>query len=374
MEDKLSGRVYLDHAATSCVMPHVSEAMGDALRAWANPSSPHAEGRAAQKLLEQSRTAIARSLGWGGEIIFTSGASEALSITIARRRGAGKLFYSAVEHDAVRRPAREINGVEIPVGSDGRVDLDKLAEMIAGSGESPLVAVQHVNSETGVIQPLAEINKAVKSAGGLLLADCAQSAGRLALPEADMIVLSAHKFGGPPGVGALLVRELGLLQPSGGQERGYRAGTENLPGITGMAAALAEGPASAKERAAWLAKMVDLRAWLDERICAAGGTLVCAKSERSPLVASYAMPSVTALAQMMQFDTQGFAVSTGSACSSGSMKPSHVIKALGLSPDISDKLIRVSFGWSTTHTEVEAFADAWQNVADRARQMQQQQQ
>ena len=236
-------RIYLDHAATTPLLPAAREAMAEALGRWHNPSSPHAEGRAAKAALEDARERVAAALGWTGKVIFTSGASEALQIALQRAQ-AGPRYVSAVEHDAVLRAAPDSE--RLPVDNTGTVLLRK-QEASGAAGEAGLLppqehggvfAVQHANNETGVIQPLDRLAETVRERGGLLLADCAQTAGKLPLPQADMIAISAHKFGGPPGVGALLLRDLAMLDAVGGQEQGYRPGTENLPGIIGMVAAL----------------------------------------------------------------------------------------------------------------------------------------
>ena len=224
-------RLYLDHAATTPLLPAARAAMADGLERWANPSSPHAEGRGARAALEDARARIARALDFKGDIIFTSGATEAIDIGL-RRAKAGQRMMSAVEHDAVRRAAGD--AAVLPVSAAGIVE-------VRAACAGALAAIQAVNNETGVIQPLGEFVAAIRSAGGLLLADCAQSAGKMPLPDADFIAISAHKLGGPPGIGALLVRDLATLEASGGQEQGYRGGTENLPAVLGFAAALEAG-------------------------------------------------------------------------------------------------------------------------------------
>ena len=218
------------------------------------------------------------------------------------------------------------------------------------------MAIQHINNETGVIQPLDRIDRD----GVILFADCAQSAGKLPLPEADMIAISAHKFGGPPGIGALLIRDLTLIEPSGGQEQGYRAGTENLPAVLAMAAAL-------ESREDWLSRAAALRARLDDGVEAAGGVIVARDAERLPMIASYRMPGVPARAQLIQFDLQGISVSAGSACSSGSLKTSHVLGAMGWDEAAAAEVVRVSFGPGTGMADVERFLTAWTDMAGRAR-------
>lgn len=347
----LSSRTYLDHAATTPLLPAARAAMIEGLEAWANPSSPHADGRAARAALEDARARIAAALGFDGAIIFTSGASEAIEIVL-RRAKAGPRLISAVEHDAVRRAARD--AAIVPVSDQGVVDVAAIG------GDRPLVAIQAVNNETGVIQPLDAVLEATRRAGGLLLADCAQSAGKIALPDADFVTISAHKLGGPPGVGALLVRDLATIEASGGQEQGYRGGTENLPAILGFAAAL-------DSAVAWMDQAAALRATLEAAVIAGGGVVAGAGAPRLPTIGSYRMPGVAATAQLIRLDLAGFSVSAGSACSSGSLKPSHVLAAMGWDEAGAREVIRVSFGPGTGADDVNRFAASWRSIADGAR-------
>lgn len=336
--------VYLDHAATTPLLPAAREAMLEGFALWANPSSPHKAGRAARAALEEARARVKTALGWQGEVIFTSGASEALALAITRCV-LPLVAVSAVEHEAVLRWAGHVP--RIPVDADGWLV----------KGDIPLgglVAVQQVNNETGVMHSLLGLHGAVRLAGGLLLADCAQSAGKIALPMADMIAISAHKFGGPIGVGALLVRDWAMLKPTGGQERGYRGGTENLPGALAMAAALEAG-------GDWLEEAARLRLMLDEGIVAAGGEVIANDAPRLATIAGYRMPGRSANAQLIRFDGMGIAVSAGSACSSGSLKASPVLTAMGYPH--AGEVIRVSIGRETTQGEIEAFLSAWREVA-----------
>ena len=349
----MSQRIYLDHAATTPLMPEAREALTAALDRWANPSSPHAEGRAARAALEDARLRIKAALGWNGELIFTSGASEAAALAM---RGFETRLVSAVEHESVRRAAGEFG--EIAVDSHGIADLQD-ASLAQGS----LVAVQHCNPETGVLQPLDDIIQTAHEAGAVLLSDCAQSAGKLPLPPADLIIISAHKLGGPPGIGALLVRDFGLLQPTGGQERGYRGGTENLPAILGFAAALEALAADGN----FVDRQSDNRRALEDALEALGAVTVCKESPRSPFIGSYFMPGKSALAQLVQFDAAGISVSAGSACASGSTKPSHVLAALGLAPEFAANVIRVSFGQHTSRDDVMTFISAWTELARQTR-------
>ncbi len=353
-------RIYLDHAATTPVRPEAEEALREGLALWANPSSPHAEGRKARAALEDSRERCRRVLGWEGELIFTSGASESASIALSRAKG-GARFVSQVEHDAVLQAAPDAE--RLPVRADGALDLDELADVLEGQ-HAPVVALQAVNSETGNAQDIPAAAELVRENAGLLLVDAAQSAGKFPLPEeADMVILSAHKFGGPPGIGALLVRDFAMLEPSSGQERGYRRGTENLPGALSMAAAL--------EACAQLYLDPEILAPIAERLAPAvkelGGLRLAERIANPTLyIEALAMPGMSGSAQLMRFDMAGFAVSQGSACSSGSLKQSHVLQAMALEEEIAARTIRVSFGWNTTRAEVDTFVDQWIDMARQA--------
>lgn len=346
-------RLYLDHAATTAVLPAAREAVADACMRWANPSSPHAEGRAARAELEEARARIKSALGWQGELVFTSGATEALEIALKRFAG-DACIVAATEHDAVHRAAPQ--AFFLPVGSDGQVAPDALAGRLGALGaKRPLVAIQQANNETGVLQPLEELARIVRGAGGALLADCAQSAGKIDLPDADLIAISAHKLGGPPGMGVLLLRDFSLIEASGGQEQGYRPGTENLPGAAGLAAALEAGRG-------WVERARDLRAHLDGAIEAAGGEVVARAAPRIATIASYRMPGKAAQAQLVQFDLAGIAVSAGSACSSGTLKASRVLAAMGWDESAASEVIRVSFGPDTSRADIYRFIEAWQRI------------
>lgn len=338
-------RIYLDHAATTPVCEEARAALVSGLERWANPSSPHAEGRRSRAELENARTRLAGALGWDGQVIFTSGATEAIAIALGRSK-ADQVVVSPVEHDAVIRAAPGAG--RLPVDSNG---------MVTGIVPGALHAIQHVNNETGIVQPVRELAAQIHEAGGILFCDCAQSAGKLDLPvAADMIAISAHKFGGPPGIGALLVRDFGLLHVSGGQEQGYRGGTENVPAASAMAAAL-------ERSRAWLVEAARLRAIADAAIRAAGGAVVAEQAARIPTIASYRMPGVSARAQLIRFDMAGIAVSAGAACSSGTLKTSPVLKAMGWDEGAADEVIRVSFGPQTCESDIRAFVAIWQAIA-----------
>jgi cysteine desulfurase len=357
-------RIYLDHAATTPMRPEAVAAVEEGMRRWANPSSPHAEGRAARAALEEARGRIKAALEWDDELIFTSGASEALAIGLGRAKAERRLI-SAVEHEAVFRAAPDAQ--VLPIDGNGEVDRDILSDSLRGGGRA-LVAIQDVNSEIGQHQPLDELAPLVRKAGGLLLADCSQSAGKEALPDADLIVVSAHKLGGPPGIGALLVRDLAMIEAGGGQEFGYRSGTENLPGALGFAAALEWWRADKHHHFPHLDAIENLA----EAIQEAGGTEVLgppgARLVRpSYWIGAFSMPGLKAVAQLIRFDMAGFAVSAGSACASGSLKPSRALAAFGVPAEVAECTIRVSYGWSTTADDIDAFRDAWLRIAEDTR-------
>jgi cysteine desulfurase len=355
----MSTRIYLDHAATTPVLPEARAAMAAAFEQWANPSSPHAEGRAARAVLEEARERVKAALGWRHDVIFTSGASEAVAIAAARAKVAGRAI-GATEHAIVPHemgPDAEV----LPVAGDGLIDLDAVDAALAGS--PALVAIQQVNNETGVIQPIDEIAERVRAAGSLLLADCAQSAGKIALPDADFVAVSAHKLGGPPGIGALLVKDLGTLEPTGGQEKGYRRGTQDAPAAAAFAAAL-----ESRAFADAMPRLAELRRRLDDGVKASGGVVIAEKSPRIANIGAVALPGANQASLLVQFDLAGFAVSAGSACSSGKMKESAVLSAMGVAPEIASSFLRISFGPETSAADVDAFLAEWRRIAERSAQ------
>jgi cysteine desulfurase len=349
-------RIYLDHASTTPILPEAAAAMAEACRTWANPSSPHAEGRAVRAQLEEARARVAKALGWDFMLLFTSGATEAIALVFERAK-AGRFVVSAIEHPAVHRSAPGAR--QIAVHADGTLDLEDLDRALEGV-ERPLVAVQSVNNETGVVHPVAEVHARVKAARGLLLTDCAQSAGKLPIPQADFLVIAAHKLGGPPGIGALLVRDPSTLEAIGGQEGGYRPGTPAIPSIMGFAAAVAADHG-------WYEEAKRLRAKLDDGIRSAGGEVAADAAPRIATIACYRMPGVPGAAQMMQLDLAGIAVTAGSACASGSLKTSPVLTAMGWSEEPAREVIRVSFGASTRESDIDALLHHWRALKDKRR-------
>jgi cysteine desulfurase len=348
-------RTYLDHAATTPLIPAAREAAARGFEAWANPSSPHAEGRAARALLEEARSTIAEVLGWRHDVIFTSGASESVEIAARRARIEGRA-HGATEH-AIVPHAMGTQSRVIPVKPDGLID-EMALDAILDDGPA-LVAIQHVNNETGVIQPIERIVEKVRAAGSLLLVDCAQSAGKLPLPDADFVAACAHKLGGPPGIGVLLVKELSTLEAVGGQEKGYRRGTQDMPSACAFAAALAARPYD-------IERLKALRARLEDAVSQDGGVIIAEGSPRIATIGAMAMPGVSSASLLVQFDLAGIAVSAGSACSSGKMKASDVLAAMNVPAEVAGSFVRVSFGPETNDSDVDRFLNAWRDIRSRA--------
>ena len=364
--------VYLDYNATAPVRPEAAAAVADALAATGNPSSVHRFGRAARKRVEDAREQVAALIGAApGEIVFTGGGTEANALALA---GAGRrrVLVSAIEHDSVLAAAAALDPAapRIPAKRDGTVDLEALDRLLASRGAETIVSVMLANNETGAIQPVAEIAKRARAAGALVHCDAIQAAGKIPVDMralgADLVSLSAHKLGGPQGAGALYVAERVALAPllrGGGQERGRRAGTENVPGIAGFGAAAA----AARRDLADGARVAALRDSLEAAVRARsnGAGIAGAESPRLPNTSCIVLPGVASETQVMALDLAGVAVSAGSACSSGKVKPSHVLAAMGLPADEAGAAIRVSLGWATTASDIERFAAAWSAMAAR---------
>jgi cysteine desulfurase len=378
----MTTRSYLDCNATTPLRPEVREAMVAALDTHGNPSSVHAEGRAARALIESARAKVARLAGAKPEnVIFTSGGSEANALALAAQTGeAWHCYISAVEHPSVLAGGRfyRESTSRIPVSGDGVIDLDVLAAELAKhhlGGCRPFVSLMAANNETGAIQPVAAAVEIVREAGGLLHTDAVQAAGRLPLDfsalGADMMTLSAHKIGGPKGVGALVLREGVAVEPlikGGGQERRRRAGTENVAGIVGFGVA-AELAAAEPDKAAELAA---LRDELESRVLAVepDTVVVSGRVARLPNTSCLAVPGTKAETLVIGLDLAGVAVSAGSACSSGKVEASHVLSAMGLSLELAQGAIRVSLGFGTVSADIERFIGAWSELIKRMRQRQ----
>lgn len=361
---------YLDWNATAPLRSEALTAMSAALTRCGNPSSVHRWGRAARQTIERARGAVAALLGAPPEgVVFVSGGTEANHLALLGS-GRERVLVSAVEHDSVLRAVPEAE--RIPVDRDGVVVLDALERLLAADPQPALVSVMLANNETGVLQPVAEIAAIARSHGAVFHCDAVQAAGKIALDTgmigADLVTLSAHKLGGPPGVGALIVTGGLDLTPrfrGGGQERGCRAGTENLPGIAGFAAAAI----SAAAELAVYDRVRALRDALEAGIAAAAPEAVVlgGAAPRLPNTAAIAMPGVAAETQVIALDLDGVMVSAGAACSSGKVGPSHVLEAMGVGPDLAASTIRVSLGWSSTEADIAHLLRSWTTLYRRRR-------
>jgi cysteine desulfurase len=376
----MNQRSYLDYNATAPLRAEVREAVIAALELYGNPSSVHAEGRAARAAIEAARGKVARLVGARAEdVIFTSGGTEANALALAAQAGgAWHCYLSAVEHPSVLSGGRfyRETTTTIPVTSDGVVNLDALAgelEKHRPGGWRPFVSLMAANNETGAIQPVAEAAKIVHAAGGLLHSDAVQAAGRVPLDigalDADMLSLSAHKIGGPKGVGALVLREGVSVEPllkGGGQERRRRAGTENVSGIVGFGVA-AELAAADLAKASELAKLRD-ELETGALAIAAEAVVISSCAPRLPNTTCLAVPGAKAETLVIGLDLAGVAVSSGSACSSGKVEASHVLSAMGIAPELAQGAIRVSLGFATSNTDIQTFLRAFGELINRLKQ------
>jgi cysteine desulfurase len=371
-------RVYLDWNATTPLRPEAKAAMAAAWDISGNPSSVHAEGRQARRLVEEARASISAAVGGRPQdVIFSSGGTEAnaLALTPGLRRGAGqpaeRLLVSAIEHTSVlsggRFPAETI--ATIKVTPSGVVDLGHLRALLH-DGPPALVSVMLANNETGAIQPVAEVAEIVHAAGGLLHVDAIQAFGKLPFDirsmGADLVTLSAHKIGGPKGVGALVlaadVQGLEPLLRGGGQELGRRAGTENVAGIAAFGAAAKAAMGLLEGNAA---RLRALRDSLEQGLRQTRGMIVFSgDAQRLPNTTLFTVPGLKAETAVIGFDLAGIAVSSGSACSSGKVQPSHVLAAMGLGRDLAQGAVRLSLGWSTSQTDIDMTLEAWRTLAN----------
>jgi cysteine desulfurase len=373
----MKDRVYLDWNATAPLRRQAREAMAAALDLGGNPSSVHAEGRAARRLVEDARSVIAGAVGASARnVVFTSGGTEAnsLALTPGLRRNSGlpvnRLVATAIEHASVLAGGRfPKTAVEIlGVGKSGAVDLNHLREILA-NGPPALVSVMSANNETGALQPVAEVADIVHGTGGLLHVDAVQTLGKIPFDikemKADLISISAHKIGGPKGVGALVLADgLNGLEASirgGGQERGRRAGTENVLGIAGFGAAVKAAMASLDGD---MDRVEKLRERLETGLRQTRGVFVFSENApRLPNTTLFTAPGLKAETTVIGFDLEGIAVSSGSACSSGKVEPSHVLEAMGFGPDLARGAVRLSLGWSTTEADIDCCLKAWRKLA-----------
>lgn len=376
----MAERIYLDWNATAPLRPQAQAAAAEALCVCGNPSSVHAEGRAVRHLIEEARERVAALVGAEPrDVVFTSGGTEAnvmaLSpfwVTELQDAPRDYLLTSAVEHPSVLaggRFPRDAVGT-VPVTPEGRLDLSALEQALAklaGGGRSPLVSVMLANNESGVIQPVKQAAALARAAGAILHVDAVQAAGRISFDikeiGADLISLSGHKIGAPKGVGAL-IRRTGApnlrdpLIKGGGQERGARGGTENVPGIAGFGAAAAAALAGLAEESQHMGALRDrLEQGLKARM--PGAVVFGADAPRLPNTTLLAVPGIKAETAVIALDLDGIAVSSGAACSSGKVQASHVLSAMGVEARLAQGAIRLSLGWATRESEVDRFLDAW---------------
>ena len=371
-------RVYLDWNATTPLRPEARQAMAVAWHMAGNPSSVHAEGRQARRLVEGARAAISGAVGARPQdLVFTSGGTEAnaLALTPGLRRGAGepaqRLLVSAIEHTSVlsggRFPPEAIGTIQV-TGS-GLIDIDHLRRLLA-VGRPALVSVMLANNETGALQPVGEVADIVHEAGGLLHVDAIQALGKIPFDikslRADLITFSAHKVGGPKGVGALVLAEetqgLEPLLRGGGQELGRRAGTENVAGIAAFGAATTAAMAAL---AGDISRLHALRERLENGLQQTPGMIVfSAEVPRLPNTTLFTVPGLKAETAVIGFDLGGIAVSSGSACSSGKVQPSHVLAAMGFGKELAQGAVRLSMGWSTSEADIDLTLEAWRKLAN----------
>ena len=354
--------IYLDYNATAPVRPEAIDAVTAAMKQTGNPSSIHAYGRSARRLVEDARAEIASLMGTKpARIVFTSGGTEANNLAL---RGAerSRVLISSIEHDSVLQVHE--GAIRVPVDQHGRIDLKALEELLAVDPENTLVSVMMANNETGVLQPVKEIVSLAHSKGALVHCDAVQAAGKTDINceelNIDFTTISSHKMGGPQGVGALILGkglEIKSQQLGGGQERRRRGGTENVPGIAGfgVAAKLSrEGLVEIQEKSY-------LRDEMERKMLAAApaARVFGAEVNRVPNTTTITMPGVPSDTQLMVLDLEGYAVSSGSACSSGKVQTSHVLKAMGADDKTAGEAIRISTGWASADTDLDQFADAW---------------
>ena len=377
---------YLDHNATSPLRPECLSAMTHALSVSGNPSSVHANGRAARAIVEEARERVAELVGAkADQVIFTSGATEASNLalfgavegSLADDSRITRLFVSAIEHNAVLVAAARVAErfpwvrlAHLPVTTDGVLDLEALRVALREGKGRALVAVMAANNETGVVQPIAEVSKLVREAGGLLLVDVVPAAGKAPLDFAlcDYMILSAHKMGGPQGVGALIVAEGVPLQPQivgGGQQKGLRAGTENLSGIAGFGAAALALFAGDGERARLAHVTEHFEAALKRAI--PGLVVFGAGAPRLCSTSCFAVPGVKAETALIALDLDGVMMSSGATCSSGKVAVSHVLAAMGVDEPLAACALRASFGWSSTMEDVHAAIASLVKLHERVR-------
>ncbi len=363
------GVIYLDYNATSPVRPEVVEAMQLAMQHPTNASSVHALGRKARQQVEDARSVVADFVSaWANEVIFTSSGSEANN-HVLRAFADRPILVAATEHPSVLTTAQRLGGDILPVDAQGMVQLDVMEAKLKALGRPALVSVMLANNETGVIQPINEISRIAKQYDALVHSDAVQAVGKIdvdmGVMGVDMLTICGHKCGGPIGVGALVVRNDLSIKPfitGGGQELGRRAGTENVPAILGFARMLelVRDRSHMRDVENWMADMeAEITRFAPE------ATVFGDQVARLPNTCCITMPNVSSETQLMSFDLEGFALSAGSACSSGRMATSPVLLAMGADEEIAANAIRISAGWQTQQSDLAAFVSAWKKTYTR---------
>jgi cysteine desulfurase len=361
MARSMTRQIYMDYNATAPMRPRAIEAVAASLVRAGNPSSVHRFGRLARRAVEEAREAVARAVGAApAEILFVSGGSEANNLAL-KGAGRARVLASAVEHDSVLAAAP---GERIPVGREGLVDPAALDRMLSADPTPALVSVMLANNETGAIQPIADIVRVAHAHGALVHCDAVQALGRIELDlhalGLDFASLSAHKLGGPMGVGALYVRDglaLSAQIAGGGQERGLRAGTPNLPGIVGFGVVARQASDDLED----MTRVRGLRDRLEAGIkrLQPSVRIFAETIERLPNTSCFALTGLEAETQVIALDLAGIAVSAGAACSSGRVQPSHVLRAMGADAALAGSAIRVSLGWQSEESDIDEFLTAW---------------
>ncbi|MGV1987089.1 cysteine desulfurase family protein [Agrobacterium sp. 22-221-1] len=378
-------RTYMDWNATALLLPAVRDVLVSALDLAGNPSSVHREGRAARAAVEGARREVAALVSaQAAHVTFTSGATEAANLVLTPEFKMGRapvryghLYVSAIEHPAFREGGRfgKADVTEIPVTSEGVIDLAALQTLLSSHDAStglPMVACMLVNNETGILQPVAEAARLVHAAGGLMVVDAVQAAGRVPLDinalDADFLVISSHKLGGPKGAGALVSRgEVMMPKPlihGGGQEKGHRSGTENTLSVIGFGAAAAVAARNLEIEAARLAA---LRARLEDGMRVSAPDVIIHGEDvvRVGNTTFFTLPGLKAETGQIAFDIEGIALSAGSACSSGKVGESHVLTAMGRDPKLG--ALRISLGHATDEADIERTLAAFTKIAGRRR-------
>ncbi len=374
----MSKRIYMDYNATTPLRPEVREVMLRVMDGPYNASSVHSFGREARGIIEDARENVAALTGaQASQIIFNSGATEGNN-TVLQHFAGQRVLASSIEHPSVLGASDSIE--RIPVTTDGIVNLEALEKLLKKE-PAALVSVMLVNNETGAIQPIAEISALAKTHGALVHCDGVQAAGRIPIDintmRIDFLTLSAHKIGGPQGVGALVLGLCGItpkLLHGGGQEKNTRAGTENVAGIAGFGVA-AELVLQDLEHPDKLKKLEHLRNYLELELCKMqeggqeGGkgepsnpVFHAANAPRIANTSMFSLPGTRAENLLMALDLEGIAVSNGSACSSGTVKPSHVLQAMGLDEEDASSALRISLGWATKSSDIERFLEVWAKI------------